>query len=179
MHGVCYQEEEKLISLAGYIIPSFGAPLVNSLHISGALASSISLLPERYRPRLDRPSLRLDPAREISIECGVEIIKLFVGDVSDAELGIIMLFELANCLAQTLGDGSVQCAPMPCRLITEGEHDPRLVRVVGHSGVPRSNVPQDHATSLNTRVAGRPDLAPRFDFLRLYADNARDDVVVF
>ena len=90
-----------------------------------------------------------------------------------------MLFELANRLAQTLGYGGVQCAPMPRRLITEGEHDPRMVRVVGHTGVPRSNVAQDHATSLNTRVAGRPDFAPRFELLRFNADDARDDVVVF
>ena len=165
--------------LAGYIIPSAGPPPVISPHISSALASSITLLPERYRPCLNRPSLRLDPAREISVECGIEIIKLFVRDVSDAELGIVMLFELANRLAQTLRDGIVQCAPMPRRLVTEGEHDPRLVRVVGHTGVPRSNVSQDHAASLDARVAGRPDLAPRFDLLGLYADDARDDVVVF
>jgi hypothetical protein len=143
------------------------------------LAPSITLVPEWYRPGLNRASLRLDPAREVSIECGVEVIKLFVGDVSDAELSVIILFELANRLAQTLGDGSTQRTPMPRCLITEGEHDPRLVRVVGHSSVPRSNVPQDDATSFNTRVARWPDLAPGFDLLRLYADDARDDVVVF
>lgn len=63
MHSVCYQEEEeKLEWLAGYIVASFGAPLVNSPHMSGALAFSISLLPERYGARLNRTSFGLDPA---------------------------------------------------------------------------------------------------------------------
>ena len=90
-----------------------------------------------------------------------------------------MFLELADRLAQALGDRGVQCAAMPCCLVTEGEHDPGLVGVVGHTGVPCADVPEDQAAFFQTGIAGRSDLVSGFNSFSFYADDARDDVVVF